>query len=227
MAVDLEPAGRLRAGKQPLRRLHQHRGHRSPSRTCPSARRRYGMPGVRVDGFDVLAVYEAATEAVARARRGEGPTLLVTECYRHRRPLRRRAGGLPHPRRGRGVAQEGPDPALPQRTWWTTACATAGRAGRHRRRGEAGDGRSGAVRQGQPGARSGDGDGLHLRLSRGDNPMATARTRRHIAGGGQAHPLARPDRPGAGGRAGQGSDPTRRPSARRCAKRCCATRASS
>jgi TPP-dependent pyruvate/acetoin dehydrogenase alpha subunit len=42
----------------------------------------YGIPGVRVDGFDVLAVYEAALEAVARGRRGEGPTLLVTESYR-------------------------------------------------------------------------------------------------------------------------------------------------
>ena len=42
----------------------------------------YGIPGVRVDGNDVLAVYEAATAAVARARRGEGPTLLVTESYR-------------------------------------------------------------------------------------------------------------------------------------------------
>ena len=42
----------------------------------------YGMPGVRVDGNDVLAVYRAATEAVAQARRGEGPTLLVTETYR-------------------------------------------------------------------------------------------------------------------------------------------------
>jgi len=42
----------------------------------------YGIPGVRVDGFDVLAVYQAAVEAVARARRGEGPTLLVTESYR-------------------------------------------------------------------------------------------------------------------------------------------------
>ena len=42
----------------------------------------YGMPGVTVDGFDVLAVYAAATEAVARARRGDGPTLLVTESYR-------------------------------------------------------------------------------------------------------------------------------------------------
>jgi pyruvate dehydrogenase E1 component alpha subunit len=42
----------------------------------------YGVPGVRVDGFDVIAVYQAAVEAVARARRGEGPTLLVTESYR-------------------------------------------------------------------------------------------------------------------------------------------------
>ena len=42
----------------------------------------YGIPGVRVDGFDVLAVYRAAVEAVERARRGEGPTLLVTESYR-------------------------------------------------------------------------------------------------------------------------------------------------
>ncbi|GAB4538962.1 MAG: pyruvate dehydrogenase (acetyl-transferring) E1 component subunit alpha [Anaerolineae bacterium] len=42
----------------------------------------YGIPGVRVDGFDVIAVYEAASEAVERARRGEGPTLLVTEAYR-------------------------------------------------------------------------------------------------------------------------------------------------
>lgn len=42
----------------------------------------YGIPGVRVDGFDVLKVHAAACEAVERARRGEGPTLLVTECYR-------------------------------------------------------------------------------------------------------------------------------------------------
>jgi acetoin:2,6-dichlorophenolindophenol oxidoreductase subunit alpha len=42
----------------------------------------YGIPGVRVDGFDVLAVHAAAAEAVARARAGGGPTLLVTESYR-------------------------------------------------------------------------------------------------------------------------------------------------
>lgn len=42
----------------------------------------YGIPGVRVDGFDVIAVYQAAVEAVGRARRGDGPSLLVTESYR-------------------------------------------------------------------------------------------------------------------------------------------------
>jgi 2-oxoisovalerate dehydrogenase E1 component alpha subunit len=36
----------------------------------------YGIPGYAVDGNDVLAVYEVAREAIARARRGEGPTLI-------------------------------------------------------------------------------------------------------------------------------------------------------
>lgn len=42
----------------------------------------YGMPGVIVDGMDAVAVYEAAGEAVERARRGEGPTLLECKTYR-------------------------------------------------------------------------------------------------------------------------------------------------
>lgn len=42
----------------------------------------YGMPGVRVDGNDVLAVYEATREAVDRARAGEGPTLVEAVTYR-------------------------------------------------------------------------------------------------------------------------------------------------
>ncbi len=42
----------------------------------------YGMPGLRVDGNDVLAVYKAASEAAERARRGEGPTLLELLTYR-------------------------------------------------------------------------------------------------------------------------------------------------
>ena len=42
----------------------------------------YGMPGSRVDGMDVLAVREAAAGAVARAREGKGPSLLVCDTYR-------------------------------------------------------------------------------------------------------------------------------------------------
>jgi pyruvate dehydrogenase E1 component subunit alpha len=42
----------------------------------------YGMPGVRVDGLDVLAVYEAACEAVERARQGDGPSLIEAVHYR-------------------------------------------------------------------------------------------------------------------------------------------------
>lgn len=42
----------------------------------------YGMPGTEVDGNDVAAVFHAASEAVERARRGEGPSLLVAATYR-------------------------------------------------------------------------------------------------------------------------------------------------
>jgi pyruvate dehydrogenase E1 component subunit alpha len=42
----------------------------------------YGMPGVRVDGADVLAVYEATRDAVARARAGGGPTFVEAVTYR-------------------------------------------------------------------------------------------------------------------------------------------------
>jgi pyruvate dehydrogenase E1 component alpha subunit len=44
----------------------------------------YGIPGVTVDGNDVMAVYEASKEAVARARKGHGSTLLECKTYRHR-----------------------------------------------------------------------------------------------------------------------------------------------
>ncbi len=42
----------------------------------------YHVPGVVVDGQDVFAVYEATKEAVERARRGEGPTLIECKTYR-------------------------------------------------------------------------------------------------------------------------------------------------
>ena len=44
----------------------------------------YGIPGILVDGNDVLAVYEAARDAAERARRGEGPTLVECDTYRYR-----------------------------------------------------------------------------------------------------------------------------------------------
>ncbi len=44
----------------------------------------YGMPGKVVDGNDVRAVHEAAGAALARARSGQGPTLLECKTYRHR-----------------------------------------------------------------------------------------------------------------------------------------------
>jgi TPP-dependent pyruvate/acetoin dehydrogenase alpha subunit len=42
----------------------------------------YNMPGIIVDGNDVLAVHEVARVAVARAKRGEGPTLIEAKTYR-------------------------------------------------------------------------------------------------------------------------------------------------
>ncbi len=52
------------------------------SETIAAKAQAYGMPGVRVDGNDVLAVYRVCKEAVDRARKGEGPTLVETVTYR-------------------------------------------------------------------------------------------------------------------------------------------------
>lgn len=46
--------------------------------------RAYGIPGVIVDGNDVIAVYEAVSQAVERARAGQGPTLIECKTYRWR-----------------------------------------------------------------------------------------------------------------------------------------------
>jgi len=44
----------------------------------------YDMPGVIVDGQDAVAVYDVVEEAIARARKGEGPTLIEAKCLRFR-----------------------------------------------------------------------------------------------------------------------------------------------
>jgi pyruvate dehydrogenase E1 component alpha subunit/2-oxoisovalerate dehydrogenase E1 component alpha subunit len=54
----------------------------SASPTFASKAIAYGMPGVRVDGNDVCAVYLAIRDAAARARRGEGPTFIESVTYR-------------------------------------------------------------------------------------------------------------------------------------------------
>jgi 2-oxoisovalerate dehydrogenase E1 component len=55
---------------------------KSPSIACRA--QGYGLPGVEVDGNNVLAVYQAAGEAVSRARSGNGPTLIECHTYRTR-----------------------------------------------------------------------------------------------------------------------------------------------
>jgi pyruvate dehydrogenase E1 component alpha subunit len=52
------------------------------SRTIAQKALAYGLPGIQVDGNDVLAVYAATREAVERARAGDGPTLIECVTYR-------------------------------------------------------------------------------------------------------------------------------------------------
>ena len=54
----------------------------SASETIAERATAYNMPGVRVDGMDVMEVYKATQEAVERAKKGEGPTLIECDTYR-------------------------------------------------------------------------------------------------------------------------------------------------
>ena len=58
------------------------RAKQTRSKTLAQKALAYGMPGVQVDGNDILAVYVAAHEAVQRARNGGGPTLIECVTYR-------------------------------------------------------------------------------------------------------------------------------------------------
>jgi len=55
-----------------------------PTKNVADRAAAYGIPGVVVDGMDVIPVYEAVHEAVERARRGGGPTLIECKTYRFR-----------------------------------------------------------------------------------------------------------------------------------------------
>jgi pyruvate dehydrogenase E1 component alpha subunit len=58
------------------------RAHQTRSKTLAQKALAYGIPGLMVDGNDVLAVYAAAEEAAQRARSGDGPTMIECVTYR-------------------------------------------------------------------------------------------------------------------------------------------------
>jgi TPP-dependent pyruvate/acetoin dehydrogenase alpha subunit len=58
-------------------------GYHCAASTIADRSAAYDIPGVSVDGYDVMAVYEAAGEAFERARRGEGPSLIEARTWRY------------------------------------------------------------------------------------------------------------------------------------------------
>ena len=58
------------------------RAHQTRSKTLAQKALAYGLPGIQVDGNDILAMYVATREAVERARAGEGATLIEAVTYR-------------------------------------------------------------------------------------------------------------------------------------------------
>ena len=76
--------------------------------------RPYGVPSARIDGNDVVEVWRAAGEAIARARRGEGPTFIEAITYRQRGHVETEESFLPHPYRTDGEIEQwlGRDPLV-------------------------------------------------------------------------------------------------------------------
>jgi pyruvate dehydrogenase E1 component alpha subunit len=64
--------------------VYTHLDSRQPRRHIAEIARANGLPSVRIDGNDVVAVYESAREAVARAREGKGPSFIEAITYRWR-----------------------------------------------------------------------------------------------------------------------------------------------
>lgn len=62
---------------------YAHYSYSTPMRDIADAARTYGIPGIVVDGQDVMQVYNAAKTAVDRARAGKGPTLIEAKTYRY------------------------------------------------------------------------------------------------------------------------------------------------
>ena len=63
-------------------RTEQEDANRAAGEDLSVKAKAYSMPGVTIDGRDPVAVYETVGAAVARARAGEGPTLVESQMYR-------------------------------------------------------------------------------------------------------------------------------------------------
>lgn len=74
----------------------------------------YGIPGVTVDGNDVVAVYEAASQAIERARRGDGPSLVECKTWRHRGHFEGDPGAYKNPDEQQEWIDKDPIPRLEQ-----------------------------------------------------------------------------------------------------------------
>ena len=72
----LEAAGAVRVREQPVRAVAPPCRHTTSIDRWPERAPAYGIPGCTVDGNDILAVHAAVGEAVARARAGDGPSLI-------------------------------------------------------------------------------------------------------------------------------------------------------
>ncbi|MFR5783070.1 MAG: thiamine pyrophosphate-dependent dehydrogenase E1 component subunit alpha [Oscillospiraceae bacterium] len=93
----------------------------------------YNIPGIAVDGNDPLAVYEAASEAVSRARAGKGPTLLECKTYRQHGHFEGDPATYKPKEEQAAWMEKDPCRALPS-SWRRTACSLRRRS-RDRRAG--------------------------------------------------------------------------------------------
>ncbi|CQR73500.1 Acetoin:2,6-dichlorophenolindophenol oxidoreductase subunit alpha [Sporomusa ovata DSM 2662] len=75
----------------------------------------YGIPGVVVDGNDVIAVYEAAAEAIERARRGDGPSLVECKTWRWRGHFEGDPGAYKDPEEQAAWLKKDPIPRFEQK----------------------------------------------------------------------------------------------------------------
>ena len=75
----------------------------------------YGVPGVTVDGNDVIAVYEAAAEAIERARKGDGPSLIECKTWRWRGHFEGDPGAYKDPAEQEAWLKKDPIPRFEQK----------------------------------------------------------------------------------------------------------------